>query len=98
MPRLPRFFVPGLPLHVVQRGNDRQPIFASRADVIFYRACLARAARDHGVAIHAYVFMTNHVHLLATPKTAASVPKLMQSLGRIYVRYFNSTYDRTGTL
>jgi len=91
-------FVPELPLHVVQRGNDRQPIFSSRADVIFYRACLARAARDHGVAIHAYVFMTNHVHLLATPKTAASVPKLMQSLGRIYVQYFNSTYGRTGTL
>jgi putative transposase len=98
MPRLPRFFVPDLPLHIVQRGNDRQPIFASRADVIFYRACLARAARDHGVAIHAYVLMTNHVHLLATPKMAASVPKLMQSLGRIYVQYFNSTRGRTGTL
>jgi putative transposase len=98
MARLPRFFVPDLPLHIVQRGNDRQSIFASRADAIFFRACLGRAARDHGVAIHAYVFMTNHVHLLATPKMAASVPKLMQSLGRIYVQYFNATHTRTGTL
>jgi len=98
MPRLPRFFVPELPLHIVQRGNDRQPIFVSRADAIFFRACLARGLREHGVALHAYVFMTNHVHLLATPKMAASVPKLMQSLGRIYVQYFNATHTRTGTL
>jgi putative transposase len=98
MPRLPRFFVPDLPLHVIQRGNDRQPIFCGRADVMFFRNCLARAAHDSGVAIHAYVFMTNHVHLLATPGLAASMPKLMQSIGRIYVQYFNSTYGRTGTL
>jgi putative transposase len=98
MPRLPRFFVPELPLHVIQRGNDRQPIFGGSDDVKFYRDCLARSARDNGVAIHAYVLMTNHVHLLATPTLAVSVPKMMQSLGRIYVGYFNSTYQRTGTL
>lgn len=95
---MPRFFAPGLPLHVIQRGNDRQPIFGGRDDVMFYRNCLARAARDRGVAIHAYVFMTNHVHLLATPGLAGSMPKMMQSIGRIYVQYFNSTYRRTGTL
>jgi putative transposase len=95
---MPRFFVPELPLHIIQRGNDRQLIFGGRDDVRFYRFCLARAARDHGVAIHAYVFMSNHVHLLATPSVATSVPKLMQSIGRIYVKYFNSAYCRTGTL
>ena len=57
-----------------------------------------RAARDYGVAIHAYVLMTNHVHLLATPRVATSVPKMMQSIGRAYVQYFNFTYRRTGTL
>jgi len=98
MPRLPRFFVPGFPLHIIQRGNDRQPIFGVRADVRFFRGCLARAAREHRVAIHAYVFMTNHVHLLATPSLATSVPKMMQSIGRVYVKYFNATHCRTGTL
>ena len=98
MPRLPRFFVPELPLHVIQRGNYRQQISAGHGDMRFYPDCLARAARDFGVAIHAYVFMTNHVHLLATPRLAVSVPKMMQSIGRIYVQYFNSMYRRTGTL
>ena len=98
MPRLPRFFISDLPLHVIQRGNDRQSIFSGRDDVQFYRNCLARAARIHGVAIHAYVFMTNHVHLLATPRLTSSVPKMMQSIGRIYVQYFKSRYHRTGTL
>ena len=98
MPRLPRFFVSDLPLHVIQRGNDRAPIFGGRDDLEFFRTCLAHAARDQGVAIHAYVLMTNHVHLLVTPSCVTSVPKMMQSLGRIYVQYFNSTYRRTGTL
>jgi putative transposase len=98
MPRLPRFFVSGLPLHVIQRGNDRQPIYGGQADLRFYRECLRQAARDHGVAIHAYVLMTNHVHLLATPRFPTSMPKMMQSVGRIYVQYFNSMYRRTGTL
>jgi putative transposase len=98
MPRLPRFFAPDLPLHIIQRGNDRQPIFGGRDHLMFYRGCLARAARDHGVTIHAYVFMTNHVHLLATPSVATSVPKMMQSIGRIYVKYYNAAYRRTGTL
>jgi putative transposase len=98
VPRLPRFFAPSLPLHVIQRGNNRQSIFRGRNDLMVYRACLARAARDRGVAIHAYVLMTNHVHLLATPSLEDSMPKMMQSIGRIYVKYFNSTYGRTGTL
>jgi REP-associated tyrosine transposase len=98
MPRLPRFFVPDLPLHVIQRGNDRTPIFGSRDDLAFFRECLVHASRDHGVAIHAHVLMTNHIHLLVTPSRNSSVPKMMQSIGRVYVQYFNSTYHRTGTL
>jgi putative transposase len=98
MPRLPRFFVPDLPLHVIQRGNDRAPIFGGPDDLAFYRRCLAHAARDRAVAIHAYVLMTNHVHLLVTPSCATGVPKMMQSIGRIYVQYFNRVHRRTGTL
>ena len=98
MPRLPRFYVPDLPLHVIQRGNDRAPIFGGRDDLKFFRECLRRASREYGVAVHAYVLMTNHLHLLATPRQAMSMPKMMQSIGRIYVHYFNGTYRRTGTL
>jgi putative transposase len=74
-------FAPELPLHIIQRGNDHQPILRGRGDPKFFRACLARAARDCRVAIHAYVFMANHVHLFATPMLAVSVPKVMQSTG-----------------
>ena len=95
---MPRFFVPGLPLHVIQRGNDRAPIFRGPADVAFYKRCIGHASQRYGVMIHAYVFMTNHVHLLATPFSPVSVPNMMQSLGRVYVQYFNRTYERTGTL
>ena len=98
MARLPRFFVPDTPQHVIQRGNDRQPIFRTSADLAFFKDCLAFAMRRHGVAIHAYVFMTNHVHLLVTPEAATSLPRAMQSVGRVYVQYFNSTQDRSGTL
>ena len=98
MARLPRFFVPDLPLHVIQRGNNRAPIFVEPGDLTFYRTCLAYAGRRCRVAVHAYVFMTNHVHLLATPKVATSMARLMQSIGRIYVQYFNARHGRTGTL
>jgi REP element-mobilizing transposase RayT len=98
MARLPRFFVPDTPQHVIQRGNDRQPIFRTTADLAFFKDCLAFAARRHGVSIHAYVLMTNHVHLLATPEVATSLPRAMQSLGRVYVQYFNSMQGRSGTL
>jgi putative transposase len=98
MPRLPRFFVPGLPLHVIQRGNDRTPIFGGPDDRAFFQRCLDYAARDHAAAIHAYVLMSNHVHLLVSPSCASSVPKMMQSIGRIYVQYFNRVHQRTGTL
>ena len=98
MPRLPRFFVPDVPLHVIQRGNGRGAIFRDPSDFLFFRDCLGYAARRHSVAIHAYVFMTNHVHLLATPADAGGMPKMVQSVGRVYVPYFNKVYGRAGGL
>jgi len=98
MSRMPRFFLPGLPLHVIQRGNNRSDTFRCSEDFDFYVACAAHASRRHDVAIHAYVLMTNHVHLLVTPSSPSSVPKMMQAIGRVYVSYFNSVHGRTGTL
>ena len=98
MARLPRYFVEGQPQHIIQRGNNREPVFAVDEDYRFYLECLKDAADRHGCAIHAYVLMTNHVHLLATPETVESLPKTLQSVGRRYVQYFNYTYSRTGTL
>jgi putative transposase len=98
MARMGRYFVAGQPLHVIQRGNNRQPIFFDDQDYGLYHEWLAFAAREHGCAIHAYVLMTNHVHLLATPSAAQSLPRMMQSLGRRYVRTINARYRRTGTL
>ena len=98
MARLPRLCLPGIPQHVIQRGTNRQICFASEEDMAAYAYWLDEYAKQFGVAVHAWVFMTNHVHLLVTPSTADGVSKMMQSLGRRYVRYFNFTYKRTGTL
>jgi putative transposase len=98
MARLPRFFAKGQPLHIIHRGNNRMPIFADEPDYLFYLDCLERAATAQGLAIHAYVLMTNHVHLLATPSDEQSAPKTLQSVGRRYVQYFNANHRRTGTL
>lgn len=98
MARLPRYVIPGQPQHIIQRGNNRQTIFAAEADYQFFRNALAEAAAKCGLAIHAYVWMTNHVHLLATPALEDSISKTFQSVGRRYVQYFNYTYKRSGTL
>ena len=98
MARLPRLSIPGLPHHVIQRGNDRQTIFHDGADYGLMLGLLAENARGFGVALHAYVFMTNHFHLLATPTTADGISRLMQAVGRRYVRHFNQRYGRSGTL
>ena len=82
MPRLARFHAPGQPLHAIQRGNNRQPIFASEDAYAFYRECLVDAARTHAVAIHAYVFMMSHVHVLASPRDAHGLSRLFQSVGQ----------------
>src|SRR5271156_1018545 len=98
MPRRPRLYLPGFPLHVIQRGNNRNPCFFSDDDCAVYLDWLRRAAAKQDCAIHAYVLMTNHVHLLVTPGRAGAVSTLMQSLGRRYVQYVNHTYRRSGTL
>jgi putative transposase len=98
MARPGRCFLPDQPLHLIQRGNNRQAIFFSARDYVRYRDWLGEAARANGCAVHAYVLMTNHVHLLLTPSREHSVPRLMQSLGRRYVHYVNASYRRTGTL
>jgi putative transposase len=87
MARLGRYFLPDQPLHVIQHGNNRVPIIFDEDDYARYCAWLAEAAAAYGCAIHAYVLMTNHVHLLMTPARAVSVPRTLQSLGRRYVRY-----------
>jgi putative transposase len=98
MPRKPRVSLPGVPEHVIQRGNNRQAIFASDTDLKAYISWLKDYSDQFDVSIHAWVLMTNHVHLLCTPGSSGSVSQMMQSVGRRYVQYFNRTYKRTGTL
>lgn len=98
MARLPRYVVPGQPQHIIQRGNNRQAIFANDDDMEMFRDTLVESAGRFGLAIHAYVWMTNHIHLLATPTYDDSISKTFQSVGRKYVQYFNHTHKRSGTL
>ncbi|MDH5654237.1 MAG: transposase [Gammaproteobacteria bacterium] len=98
MARLPRLCLPGIPQHIIQRGNNRQACFGSEEDFAAYAHWLAEYSHKYRVAIHAWVFMTNHVHLLATPETGDGLTRMMQMLGRKYVQYFNFCYKRTGTL
>lgn len=98
MARLPRLVVPHQPHHVIQRGNDRQLIFREEADYQVFLKWLGEAARQFKVAIHAYVLMPNHVHLLATPSDSVGLGRMMQWVGRYYVPYFNLKYGRVGTL
>jgi len=98
MPRLKRVAPVGVPQHVIQRGNNRQVCFGSEQDMVAYIGWLKEFSEKFEVEIHAWVLMTNHVHLLCTPKQDAAISKMMQSLGRMYVRYFNCAYGRSGTL
>jgi len=98
MARLPRVNPLGVPQHIIQRGNNRQICFASEQDLAIYASWLAEYAIQFDVAVHAWVFMSNHVHLLATPYASGALSSMMQALGRRYVRYFNREYHRSGTL
>lgn len=98
MTRKPRFNIPGIPQHIIQRGNNREPCFYAEQDYYRYLHELIEAAVKNNCAIHAYVLMTNHVHLLVTPFHEHGVSHMMQDLGRKYVRYINHEYKRTGTL
>lgn len=98
MPRRPRIKLPDLPQHLVQRGVNREPCFFAEEDYHCYLHWLKKSAADYRCAVHAYVLMTNHVHLLVTSETPQGTSRLMQSVGRRYVQYVNRTYRRTGTL
>jgi putative transposase len=98
MARLPRLILPDQPHHVILRGNNRQAIFYSDLDREHLLATLAEAASQYGVAVHAYVLMDNHLHLLLTPPSADALSRMMQSLGRRYVGWFNARHQRSGTL
>lgn len=98
MPRHPRLDLPGIAQHVVQRGNDRDACFADEDDFRVYLGALREASWKYDCAIHAYVLMTNHVHLLATGAATGAISRMMQAVGRKYVRQFNDRHARTGTL
>lgn len=98
MARLPRLSLADQPHHVIQRGNNRQAIVIDNLDRERLMALWAEHAPRFGVALHAYVLMDNHFHLLATPTTAEGLPKFMQAVGRSYVRSFNDRHGRSGTL
>lgn len=98
MPRPPRFDLPGVPYHVIQRGVNRAACFFGDVDRRYYLKLLARFAASRGCAVHAYVLMGNHVHLLLTPAEKGALAALMQDLGRSYVRVINAIHERTGTL
>jgi len=98
MARKPRYYLPDVPCHVIQRGNNREPCFFAEADYTYYLECLADACHRYDCSVHAYVLMTNHVHLLLTPSKRDGVSVVMQSVGRRYVQHINFSYGRTGTL
>ena len=98
MPRRARLAVPGIPWHIIQRGNNRSACFYADMDYRRYLDVLGEQAGKHGCSIHAYCLMTNHVHLLITPARAESAALLMKHLGQRYVQYINRTYRRSGTL
>lgn len=98
MPRQPRFVLSGVATHVVQRGNNRAACFLEEGDYRVYLAQLRELAKKLHCSVHAYCLMTNHVHLLLTPDSAAACAALMRDLGQRYVQYFNRRHERSGTL
>jgi len=98
MPRKPRFFLPGVAAHIVQRGHSREPVFFDPDDYHAYLRWLTEAADRYECRIHAYVLMTNHIHLLVTPANKQSIGQMMQYTGRHYVPYINHTYGSSGSL
>ncbi len=98
MPRRARIYIPGIPYHVVQRGNNREACFLEPENYQFYMALWQDLASRYGVAVHAYCLMTNHVHFLVTPQHSTSISNTMKVVGSRYAQYINRGYRRTGTL
>ncbi|MDM5176591.1 transposase [Massilia sp. DJPM01] len=98
MPRRNRLILPEVPLHIIQRGNNRLPCFFVEADYLVYLDLLRIAAEQASCSVHAYVLMTNHIHLLISPESCSSPAAMMKSLGERYVQYVNRRHQRIGTL
>lgn len=98
MPRKTRMYIPGVPAHIVQRGNNRQACFFTDSDYLYYQNVLGEGLRRYGAELHAYCLMGNHVHLLITPHYEDSISRVIQHLGRQYVQYVNRSQSRSGTL
>ncbi len=98
MPRKTRMYLPDMPVHVVQRGNNRELCFFCEDDFIYYKEVLMEGLQRYKVSLHAYCLMSNHVHLLMTPQDHEGISRVLQHLGRLYVGYINKTYRRSGTL
>jgi putative transposase len=98
MPKKQRMYQPSIPSHIVQRGNDRKPCFFEYENYLFFLDCLENAIRRYQVAVHAYVLMTNHIHLLMTPSTESSISRVMHLVGNRYIQYINKKYGRTSRL
>ncbi len=98
MARLPRIVIPSYPLHIMHRGNNRQDIFESEKDMNRIKEDIAEGLAKTDCRLHAYVIMTNHLHLLITPTDKDQLSKFMQTMANRYVRYFNASRHRTGTI
>lgn len=98
MPRRSRMYIPDLPYHIVQRGNNREACFIEPENYLFYLELWRQCSQRYGVAVHAYCLMTNHIHFLVTPQTEKSISNTMKVVGSRYAQYINLKYKRTGTL
>lgn len=98
MPRRARLLLPGYPLHIIQRSHNRQPCFLQRSDFLHYLEWLAEYSRSYDASIHAYVLMTNHVHLMASLEDIALLPELMKSIAQNYAQYLNRRCERCGSV
>jgi len=98
MPRRVRMYLPGLPYHIVQRGNNREACFIETENYQFYLKLWKELSQHYGVQVHAYCLMTNHIHVLATPEHETSISNTMKVAGSRYAQYINKKYKRTGTL
>ncbi|MCG7947192.1 MAG: transposase [Candidatus Thiodiazotropha taylori] len=98
MPRKPRFYLPGVPVHIVQRGHSRDPVFFETQDYATYAHWVRVGSEKYNIAVHAFVLMTNHIHLLITPTQAQNISLFMQFIGRHYVPYVNHKYGQSGSI
>lgn len=98
MARLPRLVIPNQPLHIMHRGNNRQDIFNTEDDMLRIKDDIEHGLKKSGCFLHAYVIMTNHLHLLITPGSKEQLAFFMQAMANRYVRYYNALHKRTGTL